>query len=92
MPAWPKEAWPSGSVDGLRARGGLEVALQWKNGQAESAMLTASLDGEHRIRPPTGHQIASVRQGSQDIDVTRHDDGTVSLRVANGRTYTVTLR
>jgi alpha-L-fucosidase 2 len=60
LPAWPKDAWPTGSVEGLRARGGLQADLTWENGQPKSAVLTALADGTHTIRPPAGCRIASV--------------------------------
>lgn len=40
LPALP-EAWPSGSVWGLRARGGLEVSMTWEAGQLIEAELFA---------------------------------------------------
>ncbi|MDD4919670.1 MAG: glycoside hydrolase family 95 protein [Bacteroidales bacterium] len=49
LPALPK-SWTSGTVRGLRARGGFEIDISWENGILNTAIIRSSLGGVCRIR------------------------------------------
>ncbi len=49
LPALPK-AWATGSVKGLRTRGGFEVDIQWKDGELVAATLHSRPGTECTVR------------------------------------------
>lgn len=56
LPALP-DAWKNGSVNGIKARGGFEIDIQWKDGELVTANIKSSMGGICRIRsyfPLTG--------------------------------------
>jgi alpha-L-fucosidase 2 len=59
LPALPS-AWPSGSVKGLRARGGFEVDLEWSEGKLTTASVRAPLGGRASVR---------YREHAIDLDI-----------------------
>jgi alpha-L-fucosidase 2 len=88
LPALP-EAWPRGRFRGLRARGGLEVSLAWQDWRATWGEIKATASGRHRIRPPRGQTIASVREGGEPVPFSSEPEGTFSLSVQEGKTYSL---
>jgi alpha-L-fucosidase 2 len=87
LPALPK-AWADGRVRGLKARGGVEVEIVWRGGKPVSALLTASLNGAHRVRPPRGSRVTAVRAGNNALRVEQADGATV-VPLRAGRSVTV---
>ncbi|MDE2125142.1 MAG: glycoside hydrolase family 95 protein [Armatimonadetes bacterium] len=57
LPALP-DAWPSGSVRGLRARGGFEVDITWSRNRITEAAVTANADRVCRVRSVRRLQLA----------------------------------
>ena len=49
LPALP-DAWKNGNINGLKARGGFEVDIDWKDGELSSATIKSSLGGNCRLR------------------------------------------
>ncbi len=48
LPALPR-GWPTGQVSGVRARGGLELAMAWADGELVEATLSAQRAGTTRV-------------------------------------------
>lgn len=66
LPALP-DAWSEGSVSGLRARGGYEVAVAWKDGRLTHAEIKALADGTLRLRCKDALAAKGLRSiGSHD--------------------------
>ena len=67
LPALPA-AWPNGKVNGLRARGGFEVDLEWKDGAIVQATIKATKDGAFRVyAEDTLGKVISLRAGQSKV-------------------------
>jgi len=62
LPALPK-AWPAGEVKGLRARGGIEVDIAWKDGRLVSATLHSEKGAQTLLRYGAASRPLVLRPG-----------------------------
>jgi alpha-L-fucosidase 2 len=76
LPGLPR-AWPSGSVRGLRARGGFGVDIAWRDGRLDVAVVRGRAGERGRLRCGP-HEVDFVVPASGELTV-RHDDAGLAL-------------
>lgn len=64
LPALP-EAWPAGSVSGLKARGNYRVDMTWKNGKVTLATITALKGGKLTVKYNGRERVLSFKTGEK---------------------------
>lgn len=85
LPALPN-VWPSGSVSGLRARGGVEVGIVWQSGRATEVTLKAQKDGSYTIHPPRGQKISrAVTPEGKAVSVVQATGDAVRIWLPAGK-------
>ncbi|HEY4384517.1 MAG TPA: glycoside hydrolase N-terminal domain-containing protein, partial [Ktedonobacteraceae bacterium] len=87
LPALP-DAWQEGSVEGLRARGGFEVSIQWDKGHLAEAQITSLLGTNCVIR--LDDSLIVTHEGNE-IKWNRSEAGLVSFPTTAGQTYKITI-
>jgi alpha-L-fucosidase 2 len=90
LPALPT-AWPSGKVTGLRARGGVSIDLEWKQGKATACTLRAERSGKHVLRAPEGQTISAIRAGADNLPIQVGSRGETSINLPAMRSCQVTF-
>ena len=66
LPAVP-DAWKSGCVSGLKARGGIEVAMTWKEGRVVEASLVANNNCEVMVVYNGQQKLLKLKKGKLKI-------------------------
>jgi alpha-L-fucosidase 2 len=86
LPALP-DAWPEGSVQGIKARGGFDLDIYWKNGKMTEARLYSNKGGTCKVRSAT--PVTLTCQG-QTVPVTSPEKGAIAFETRKGREYRLT--
>jgi alpha-L-fucosidase 2 len=85
LPALPS-AWTEGAIKGLRARGGYEVGIQWKNNSLMQATVRSLHGGSCVIR-----SASKIRVSGMNVQPVKDgDDFVIRFTATKNKTYTIT--
>jgi alpha-L-fucosidase 2 len=86
LPALPSSAaWSEGAVNGLRARNGFELTINWKDHRLTSAVLKSFAGDICHLRLPEGLNVYS--EGGKKMNVKKTADGITSFPTVKGSRY-----
>jgi alpha-L-fucosidase 2 len=92
LPALPA-AWATGSVTGLRARGGITLDMSWINGKLISAKIHTANNGKVHLRTAFLSEKYSFTQAATGTAVALTGKGIVgSFAAQGGSTYLLNVR
>ena len=84
LPALP-EAWTAGTVKGLRARGGFEVDMEWKDGRIHTAAIHSCLGKTCVIRSETPVRVTC---DGESVETIQYDDRErIGFQTTRGSRY-----
>lgn len=83
LPALPS-VWPTGSVRGLRARGGFTLDLIWQDARLRSARIESTLGGPARIQS-AGLADITLRRVSDNVLIPYHFEDGMLVFVTSAR-------
>jgi alpha-L-fucosidase 2 len=76
LPALPDD-WASGEIKGLKAQGGFEVDITWKNKKVTSLKITSTLGGNCKLKLPNALKLEGKMKLISSKDVSVFDFNTV---------------
>ena len=89
LPALPS-SWTDGHVTGLRARGDIEVDIDWSDGKADRVTLRPGRPAEFRIRSREGQSVSHITDsaGDEQFRFEKHEREVIAT-LKGGKVYVV---
>lgn len=92
LPALPA-AWATGSITGLRARGGITLDMSWENGQLTNARIRTAQSGKIHLRTALLSEKFSLTLAQSSTAVALKRSGiSGSFTAQEGSTYLLAVR
>jgi alpha-L-fucosidase 2 len=85
LPALPVQ-WANGAVEGLRAVGGFDVDMEWKNGVISKAVIKANYNAPVKLRTKTP---VKVLVDGKEIAKSSSIDNPVEFNAVAGKSYII---
>ncbi|MCF2949559.1 glycoside hydrolase family 95 protein [Paraglaciecola aquimarina] len=91
LPALPA-AWPHGQIQGLKARGNIEVSLQWQNHKLQKAVLKSHHDQVITLNNNEFNSSIAVLSDGKNIPFTSNNKDEISFTTLADQEYVVLIR
>jgi alpha-L-fucosidase 2 len=85
LPSLPVQ-WADGAVEGLRATGGFDVDMKWKNSILSKALIKANYDIPCRFRTKTP---VKVFVGNMEVSSKSLDENLLEFDAKSGEIYCI---
>ena len=86
LPALPT-AWHDGEINGICARNGFELHIEWKNNVPVVVKITSNAGSECRIKLPNGFKVRDAQ--GRNVQFNSLDKGWISFKTNKNSRYTL---
>ncbi len=85
LPALPTR-WSTGSITGLRARGGFEIEMKWNENKLTEAKITSNNGGVCNL---VAKNPVKIFLNSMELKIERKENGEIVFSTVKGNSYTL---